>query len=179
MNLKKKSNHLRRGINLIKPNVMKTPHYQILAVLFFVSLISRAQVNLQNTGILYSTGSSDILYINGDFTNTSAASLTNNGSLYVRQNLTNDQVFASIGNGTLYLNGTAAQSVNGLQTFKTYNLTTNNMAGITLNNNLSVANSHAFTAGLITTSATPNYLIYEAGSSYSGDNDSRHVNGWG
>jgi len=157
---------------------MKTRCYQIIAFLLLVSLISKAQVNLQNTGILYFTGSSDILYINGDFTNMSTASLTNNGSLYVRQNLTNDQVFAGIGNGTLYLNGTAAQSVNGLQTFKTYNLNTNNSAGITLNNNLSVANSHVFTSGLVTTSSTPNYLIYEAGSSYSGDNDSRHVNGW-
>jgi hypothetical protein len=31
---------------------------------------------------------------------------------------------------------------------------------------------------LIATSSTPNYLIYEAGSSYTGDGDSKHVNGW-
>ncbi|MBS1563244.1 MAG: T9SS type A sorting domain-containing protein, partial [Bacteroidetes bacterium] len=37
---------------------------------------------------------------------------------------------------------------------------------------------HTFSAGLITTSATPNYLIYESGASYTGDADARHVNGW-
>ncbi|MBS1609491.1 MAG: T9SS type A sorting domain-containing protein [Bacteroidetes bacterium] len=148
------------------------------SLILLVPVITQAQVDLQNTGVLYSSNASDILYINGNFTNTSAASLTNNGNMYVLQNLVNDQSFGAIGTGTLYLNGTAAQAVNGTQTFKTYNLVTNNGAGITINNNLSVTGSHVFTSGLITTSATPNYLIYEAGSSYSGDNDSRHVNGW-
>jgi len=68
--------------------------------------------------------------------------------------------------------------VSGSQKFKTYNLETNNSSGITLNNDLSVTGSHTFTAGIITTSATPNYLIYEAGSSYSGSSDTKHVNGW-
>ncbi|MBK8495520.1 MAG: hypothetical protein IPL50_11185 [Chitinophagaceae bacterium] len=63
------------------------------------------------------------------------------------------------GTGTLYLNGTAAQIVSGSQVFKTYGLITNNAAGIILNNNLSAAGVHTFTAGLITTSATPNYMI--------------------
>lgn len=57
-------------------------------------------------------------------------------------------------------------------------MTSNNGTGITLNNNLSVTGAHTFTSGIITTSATPNYLVYEAGSSYSGDGDTRHVNGW-
>lgn len=65
------------------------------------------------------------------------------------------------------------------QIFKTYNFISNNSStGITINNNLSVSGSHTFTQGMITTSNTPNYLVYEAGSSYSNDNDSRHVNGW-
>jgi hypothetical protein len=84
----------------------------------------------------------------------------------------------TVGTGTLFLNGSSAQSVNGTQVFKTYNLVTNNAAGITLNNNLSVTGVHTYTAGIITTSATPNYMIYEAGSSYTGSSDSRHVNGW-
>jgi hypothetical protein len=82
------------------------------------------------------------------------------------------------GTGVLNLNGSAAQAVNGAQAMKTYQLVTNNTAGITLNNNLSVANVHTFTNGMIVTSATPNYLVYEAGASYTGDADSRHVNGW-
>jgi hypothetical protein len=82
------------------------------------------------------------------------------------------------GTGTLYLNGSSAQAVNGSQTFKTNNLETNNSAGITLDNDLSVSGIHTFTSGLINSSSIPNYLVYEAGSSYTGDNDSRHVSGW-
>ena len=137
-----------------------------------------AQVDLQNSGTLYVSSATDTLYINGNFVNTSAASLTNKGKFYVTQNLTNDQASMSAGTGTLYLNGSSAQAVNGSQTFKTYHLNTNNSSGITLNNNLSVSGTHTFTAGIITSSATPNYLIYEAGSSYSGDGNTRHVNGW-
>ncbi len=114
----------------------------------------------------------------GNFTNTSTGALVNNGTLYVKGTLTNDQASMSAGSGTLHLNGNSAQAVSGSQSFKTNNLNTNNSAGITLNNNLSIAGIHTYTAGIITTSATPNYLVYEAGSSYSGDNDSRHVNGW-
>jgi hypothetical protein len=82
------------------------------------------------------------------------------------------------GTGTLYLNGTSMQSISGSQMFKTYNLVTNNSAGITINNNLSVSGVHTYTNGLITTSATPNYMVYEAGSSYTGDDDTKHVYGW-
>ncbi|MBS1509875.1 MAG: hypothetical protein JST86_03490, partial [Bacteroidetes bacterium] len=84
----------------------------------------------------------------------------------------------SAGAGTLYLNGSSAQTIGGTQTFKTYNLVTNNGAGFIINNNLSVSGVHTFTNGMLTTSATLNYLVYEAGSSYTSDNDARHVNGW-
>jgi hypothetical protein len=114
----------------------------------------------------------------GNFTNTGSGVLVNNGSVYVRGNITNDETLMAIGTGTLYLNGTAAQSVNGSQQFRTYNLETNNAAGFTLNNNLSVSGVHTFSSGLIASSAAPNYLIYEAGSSYTGSTDTRHVTGW-
>jgi len=86
----------------------------------------------------------------------------------------------AVGSGTLFLNGTVAQAMNGAQPFRTFNLNTDNSnaGGITLNNNLSVSGAHTYTNGIIITSSTPNYLIYEAGSSYSGEADSRHVNGW-
>lgn len=114
----------------------------------------------------------------GNFTNASSGALINNGSLYLKGNLTNDQSSMASGSGTLYLNGTSAQSINGSQLFKTYNLSSDNSPGITLNNDLSVTGTHTFTSGIITTSSTPNYLVYESGSSYGGDGDSRHVNGW-
>ena len=148
------------------------------AILLLGACSLQAQVNMQNTGTLYITGSPDILYINGSFTNTSTGALTNNGSLYVLQNLANDQAAMTAGTGTLYLDGTAMQTLSGTQLFKTNNLVTNNAAGFTLSNDLSVSGVHTFTAGVITTSATPNYLMYETGSSYTGDGDSKHVNGW-
>jgi hypothetical protein len=114
----------------------------------------------------------------GAFTNTASGAMVNNGSFYIKGNITSDQSSMSPGSGTLYLNGSSAQTVNGSQVLKTYNLVSDNTTGITLNNNLSVSGTHTFTNGLITTSSTPNYLIYESGSSYSGSNDSRHINGW-
>jgi len=149
----------------------------VLALLFFINCCLMAQVTVQNNGIL-GVPVSGVLYVNGSVINASGAALTNNGSFYVKQDITNNQASMAAGTGTLYLNGSSTQTISGTQTFKTYNLVTNNAAGITLNNNLSVTNLHTYTSGLITTSATPNYLVYEAGSSYTGDNDSRHVNGW-
>ena len=152
---------------------------KIFTALFLLCVkMAVAQTAATNTGILYITNSADILYAGSDFTNNSGSALTNNGQLHVKGNLTNDQSSLAIGTGTLYLIGTSAQTVNGSQPFRTYHLNTNNGSGITLNNNLSVSGTHTFTAGMITTSVTPNYLIYEAGSSYSGDADTRHVYGW-
>lgn len=147
-----------------------------IAGLLFISIAAHSQVT--NTGILYIKSNSDIFCSAGDFTNTSVASFTNNGSFYVKGNLSNSQSSMSAGSGTLFLNGSSAQAVNGSQPFLTYNLNTNNSAGITLNNNISVSGTHTFTAGVITTSATPNYLIYESGSSCTGASDTKHVNGW-
>jgi len=150
----------------------------LLSLLLLFSIVAQAQVDLTNTGILKISSGSDILFINGNFTNTPAAALTNNGHLYVKQNITNEQASMTIGTGTLYINGGSAQTVNGSQIFKTWHLVSNNSAGITLNNDLSISGTHTFTAGLIITSLTPNYLIYESGSSYGGSGDSKHVNGW-
>ena len=140
--------------------------------------VAHAQVNVTNTGTLKVSSGTDTLYINGAFTNNSGSALTNNGQFYIKGNLTNDQSSMTVGTGTLYLNGSSTQTVGGSQIFKTYNFVSNNSSGITLNNDLSVTNQHKFTAGLITTSATPNYMVYEAGSSYLGDGDSKHINGW-
>src|SRR5690349_2021160 len=97
----------------------------------------------------------------GNFTNASTGAIVNNGNLYVKGNITNDQASMTAGAGTLYLNGSSTQTINGSQSFKTYHLNTNNGNGITLNNNLSVSGVHTFAAGVITTSAAPNYLVYE------------------
>ena len=150
----------------------------LLAICLLASPFANAQSDFYNTGILFLSNNTDTLYINGNFTNTATTAFYNNGVLQVKQNIVNDQAAMATGTGRLFLNGSNVQTISGSQTLKTYNLITNNTAGITLNNNLSVSGTHTYTAGMITTSATPNYLIYEAGSSYTGSNDSRHVNGW-
>lgn len=150
----------------------------ISAVSFSSNVSLYAQIDLHNTGILHVSSSGDILFVNGNFTNINTATLTNNGNLYVKQDITNNQASMSVGTGSLYLNGTSGQSVNGTQGFKTYNFVSDNTSGITLNNNLSVSGVHTFTNGLIASSVTPNYLIYEAGSSYTGATDATHVTGW-
>jgi hypothetical protein len=152
-------------------------NFFILLLISFPGLMV-AQTAATNTGILYISNSADIFYAGSDFTNNTGSALTNHGQLYVRGNLSNNQSTMTTGTGTLYLNGSAAQSVNGSQPFRTFHLNSNNSNGITLNNNLSISGTHTFSSGIITTSATPNYLVYEAGSTYAGAADSRHVNGW-
>lgn len=149
----------------------------ILTILLTNLVAVHSQTGFRNEGNLQiHSGAS--LFVSMPATNSSSASLVNNGDLYIAGNLVNDQASMTAGTGTLYLDGSSSQSLSGSQPFKTYNLFTDNASGITLNNDLSVAGVHTFTAGLIHSSGTPNYLIYESGSSYSGSNDSRHVTGW-
>ena len=157
---------------------MKTTIVNLFYFIFFFNFCLKAQVTVQNNGIAFISSSSDIVFINGSLNNATGAALTINGSLYVNQDVTNNQASMSAGTGTLYLNGTAMQTIAGAQTFKTFNLITNNSAGFILNNNLSASGLHTYAAGHITTSAAPNFMIYESGASYTGDNDSKHVNGW-
>ena len=149
----------------------------VFVLLFLINCCLMAQVTIQNNGIA-GIPASGVVYLNGSLINASGAAFTNNGSLYVRQDITNNQASMAAGTGTLYLNGTSTQTIAGTQTFKTFNLVTNNSAGFILNNNLSASGVHTFTSGIIATSAAPNYMVYEAGASYTGDNDSKHVNGW-
>jgi hypothetical protein len=116
--------------------------------------------------------------MHGNFINTSSAALVNDGNLYIKSDLNSNQPAMSSGAGTLYLDGAAMQTIDGAQPFKTFNLVTGNNTGLLLNANLHVSGAHNFTSGIITTAATPNYLVYEAGSSYTGSGDNRHVNGW-
>ena len=156
---------------------MKKSIFQI--ILLFCSGFAVAQQPVSNSGNLrIHTGGSLTSF--GNFTNGSAGVLVNNGTLDVKGDLSNNEASMSVGTGTLHLSGSIAQAVNGSAPFRTFNLVTNNSTsgGITLNNNLTVSGAHSFVDGIITTSVTPNYLVYEAGSSYSGDGDGQHVNGW-
>ena len=145
--------------------------------LFFYSF-TNAQADFNNTGTLHVSTGNDTLYVNGAFSNGHSSAFINNGNFFVKQNLSNSQVSMSTGTGTLYLNGSTLQSIEGTGIFKTFNFISNNTSGIVLNNTLSISGTHTFVNGVITTSATTNYLAYEPGSSYNGDADGRHVNGW-
>lgn len=136
-----------------------------------------AQTNLYNTGTLGIAPSGE-LYITGSFNNTATANFINRGNFRVQQGVVNAQPAMIPGSGTLYLNGTALQVLSGPQPFNTFNLVTGNAAGILLNTDLSVNGIHTFVAGVITTSdAPPHYLNYQEGSSYTGNNNTRHIKG--
>jgi hypothetical protein len=147
-----------------------------ILLLLYCGFANGQQVFRNNGNLQIHSGASIVGF--GDFTNASSATLLNNGNLYIHGNITNDQASMSAGSGMLYLNGSSQQTIGGTQTFKTFGLETDNSSGFLLNSNLSVAGTHTYTNGMITTSSTPNYMTYEAGSSYSGSNDARHVNGW-
>jgi hypothetical protein len=154
---------------------MKKAILPIALMLLFV--YSNAQLALTNSGN-FQVHAGGVVSGLGNFTNSSTGVLVNNGSFYIQGNITNDQASMANGTGILYMNGSGVQSVNGSQPLKTFDFVSNNAAGITINNNLHIGGAHTFTSGMITTSSTPNYLVYEAGSSYSGNSDARHVNGW-
>lgn len=149
----------------------------ILLALSLNQCFVNAQVAMTNSGNLQIHAGASVSGF-GNFNNVSSAVLVNNGTLYIKGDITNDESSMNAGTGSLYLNGTTAQNINGSATFKTYHLFSDNSAGILVNNNLSISGLHTFTSGLISSSSTPNYLVYEDGSSHTGSNDSRHVNGW-
>src|ERR1044072_1569250 len=132
----------------------------LFVILLLAAKAGVSQTAVTNTGVLYVSGSSDILYTGSDFSNNAGAAFTNKGQFHVRGNLTNNEAGMAVGTGTLYLNGSAAQTVNGGQAFRTLNFVSSNAAGITLNNNLNISGFHTFITGIIATSATPNYLVY-------------------
>ena len=150
----------------------------LLLTLLFNSVYLDAQVDLHNAGILIVSDSSDMVFVNGSFANTATATFSNKGHLYITGDLNNSQIFEAPASGNLYLAGFATQTVGGTQPFETYNLVTNNPDGFTLNADLSVWGTHTFMKGIVTTSSTPSYLIFNPGSSHIGAGDNSHVNGW-
>jgi hypothetical protein len=150
--------------------------FLITVILLLSSVIVFSQGISNNGNLQIHTGANMAAFVN--FTNTSTGALVNNGTFYLRANVTNNRASMDPGTGATIFNGTSAQSVNGTEPFRVYNVTTNNSNGITLNNDLSVNAAHTFTAGVITSSSTPNYFVYENGATYSGSSDNAHVNGW-
>lgn len=148
----------------------------ILIVLLANVLSINAQDGIQNNGALR-IHPGGIFSGWSNFTNTSSANLVNNGTSYLKAHVINEEAGMASGSGTTYLNGSNNQQINGAAIFRVNNLLTDNGTGFTVNNDISIAGSHTFVAGVILTSASPNYVVYETGSTYSSSSNSRHVNG--
>lgn len=155
----------------------------LLVILLLITVFQqlRAQsamvLDVTNKGLL-SIKSGTTVSMEGSFQNANTANLLNNGDLYIKKDITNDQSGITPGTGTLILNGSAVQNLYGAAALRTYRLTTDNAAGIFLNNDLVVYNRHDFVNGMVGTPASSVYMTYEAGATYTGAADNRHVNGW-
>ncbi|MDB5207593.1 MAG: type sorting protein [Flavisolibacter sp.] len=147
------------------------------ALLYIFCLQGLAQQPVTNSGNwqIHPGGS---LSIAGSFTNTASANFLNNGSVYAKGSITSDQPAMIAGTGTIFLNGSTTQTIAGTTSFRTNHITTDNAGGFILNTDLSISGVHTFTNGIINTSVTPTYIIYENGATYTGDNDARHIAGW-
>src|SRR6476661_1954849 len=105
---------------------MKFPRILIVGLLSLQAASAGAQVDLQNNGTLFISGSGGLLHVNGSLVNSSTGSFTNNGNVYIKNDFYNAQSSMAVGTGTLTMNGTAAQNINGTQVINTFNLVTNN-----------------------------------------------------
>ena len=103
--------------------------------------------------------------IQDNFVLGSSVTFNNNtlAGLTVASNWTNSGTF-NAGTGTVTFNGSAAQQITGATSFA--NLTLNNSSGLTLNNDVSVANQLTLTSGRLTLGA--NNLTLGTGASVSG-----------
>jgi hypothetical protein len=118
------------------------------------------------------------LGIHGEFVNSASAVLLNDGQLHLSSHFQNDQDGMVAGNGTLYISGTSQQVFSGSRLIRTRNMNMNNNAGLLLSTNLHMAGQQQFVTGVISSSSTPNYLVFESGSSHTGASDASHVSGW-
>jgi hypothetical protein len=144
-------------------------------------MFAAARAQVYNTGILY-VGSGNTLSTMGAFTNTATATYQNDGSVYINGNISNDEPALPAGAGTTYFNGTTAQTLSGSAYFRSFNVTLNNPAGLTLANRLAIGDgvggSLAFTAGLITSGTNTQDVYFYPGSSYTGFDASHHIIGY-
>lgn len=121
-----------------------------LIFIIFSYMHGYTQNDLTNTGVISINSIVDTFYINGNFTNTNTAGLTNAGKMYVKGDITNNQGSNLTGAGIIFLNGTASQNVSATSAFN--NLTINKSSGsAVLATNAIVNGNLNFIAGVIQT----------------------------
>ena len=154
-------------------------YFTLFCLLSLVCAGTQAQV--YNTGILY-IGNGSTLYSLGDFTNITGASYKNDGSVYITGNISNDQSSLPAGEGTTYFNGATAQTLGGSASFRSFNVTLNNAAGLTLSNRLAIGDGTGgtltFTSGLIHAGGTAQDVYFYPGSAYTGFDATHHIIGY-
>nr|WP_294902466.1 T9SS type A sorting domain-containing protein [uncultured Lacibacter sp.] len=121
--------------------------------LFFYVLVTQAQVDVTNNGTLYIGSNTDIFSANGNFTNASSASLTNNGKMYMKQNFTNNQSATPVGTGELIMDGIVTQYLSTTSNSPLYKLTINKASGLaTLSSAVTINNTLSLSAGKLSIS---------------------------
>jgi hypothetical protein len=118
-----------------------------------------------------------ILQVKGNL-ELSGGSFTNNGNVFVSGNLVNNQAMAEADTGALTLDGTAAQTVGGTQTYFTRFLTINNPAGIVLDNSIKVGARANLLNGIVDATNGAAALVIGDTAAVLGVSDERHVNGY-
>ncbi|OJV50905.1 MAG: hypothetical protein BGO31_10545 [Bacteroidetes bacterium 43-16] len=142
-----------------------------------MSLPASAQVLYNNGAELYvSSGGS--LQVNGDMTNASGSTFTNNGTITLTGMLTNNQTMAAPSGGTLTFNGTGAQTLSGSGSYLAGNVVVNNPAGISLSSKLVISGNMTFTSGDIVAATTSAQVVFTSTGTHSGASNSSHVNGY-
>ncbi|MDO8717047.1 MAG: hypothetical protein Q7J73_09645 [Dehalococcoidales bacterium] len=99
---------------------------------------------------------------------------TSNYGLIVKGNWSNSGTFTAR-SGTVTLGGLTTQAISGSSSTNFFNLTANNVNGVTLNSSPTISGTLTLTSGKITTGA--NTLIIATGGSISGGSNSSYVNG--
>ncbi len=137
------------------------------AFLCMICTVATAQLDVTNNGLLFISSTIDTFSVKSNFTNSAAATLTNNSRFFVHQNYTNQQASGII-TGETILNGNGIQTINTLANASFNKLTVNKAAGLAslanaitissnlellagklsiLNNDLTIGNTASITGG--------------------------------
>src|SRR6188768_3537170 len=119
----------------------------ILFSLLLLATISQAQTgNVTNAVVNITPGT--IVTTNGGLILQSSGAIDNSGSIRLTGDWTNDALgLINSSPGTVEFNGAANQNIGGTVPTNFYNLTINNPAGVTLQNNENVEAALSFTSG--------------------------------
>lgn len=135
---------------------------------------------LYNNGSIFYVNSGGILQVNGNAYFGSGSSFTNDGSVTITGDITNNQSMASANSGTLVLNGSSAQSLNGIGNYYANHVTLNNSNGVTINIPLKVNGTFSFMNGILdmgTPLATVTFTSNANVSGINSANDASHIHG--